>query len=142
VFHVEIQKLLIQATTLDAYFKTIEYYFNGEPSEIIVLTEKIKTGIYQYHRGEKWASNLENESNAFDISIIKNPDEFLKTEAMFFQDYQKKTSNELIEHLLTLKQLVSKKLLISLFIGKNRLFSIFDLKKQNVKRIAIKFFKS
>jgi hypothetical protein len=85
---------------------------------------------------------LENESPIFDKSTIKNPDEFLKSEALFFQEYQKKPSNELIEHLLSLKQLVTKKLLLSFFIGKNRLFSIFDLNKQNAKRIAIKFLKS
>jgi hypothetical protein len=142
VFHVDIQNLLVKATTFDAFYQTIENYFNTDPSELNQLSGKIKTGIYQYHRGEKWASNLENGSHVFDNSIIKNPDEFLKNEAMFFQEYQKKTSNELIEHLLSLKQLVSKKLLLSLLIGKNRLFSIFDLNKQNVKRIAIKFFKS
>jgi hypothetical protein len=142
VFHVDIQKILIEATTFEAFNQTIENYFTTDLSEINLLSEKIKTGIYQHHRGEKWAENLENGSHAFDNLTIKNPDEFLKTEAMFFQDYQKKTSNELIEHLLTLKQLVSNKLLLSLFIGKNRLFSIFDLNKQNAKRIAIKFFKS
>jgi len=141
VFHPSIQSELIEATTFDALYLSIEHYLNLEPEKFNALSEKIKNKIYQYHRGEKWASNLENGLDAFDNSTIKNPEEFLKMEAMFFQYYQKKSSNELIEHLLSLKQLVSKKLLLSLLIGKNRLFSIFDLNKQNVKRMANKFLK-
>lgn len=142
VFHVEIQKLFIEATTFDAYYSVVENYLNFQPVEMNVLSEKIRDGIYKYHRGEHWASNLENNDIPFQASHSIDADLLLKNEAMFFQKYQKKSTAELIEHLLSLKQLVSKKLLFSLFIGKNRLFSIFDLNKQNAKRIVIKFFKS
>jgi len=106
------------------------------------LSDKIRLGIYQYHRGEKWAENLENDGFIFQPINSIDGELFLKNEAFFFQEYQKKPSNELIEHLLSLKQLVTKKLLLSFFIGKNRLFSIFDLNKQNAKRLVIKFLKS
>jgi len=142
VFHVDIQKLLIEATNLDAFYQTIEDYFNYETAEINILSEKIKKGIYQYHRGEKWADNLENDAFTFEVSHSIDADLLLKNEALFFQKYQKKSTAELIEHLISLKQLVTKQMLISLFIGRNRLFSIFDLNKQNAKRIAIKFLKS
>lgn len=138
VFHVEIQKHLIKATTIETFYSTINNYLNAQPGEINALSEKIRNGIHHYHRGEKWAANLEKGLPFFDKSVIKNPVEFLKTEAMFFQGYQKKSSNELIEHLLSLKTLVSRKNLLSFFIGRNRLFSIYEMNKQNVKRLAIK----
>jgi hypothetical protein len=142
VFHSEIQKLLIEATTIDAYYSTIDNYLNYQSDELNVLSDKIRLGIYQYHRGEKWAENLENDGFIFQPINSIDGELFLKNEAFFFQEYQKKPSNELIEHLLSLKQLVTKKLLLSFFIGKNRLFSIFDLNKQNAKRLVIKFLKS
>jgi hypothetical protein len=85
---------------------------------------------------------LENDAFTFEVSHSIDADLLLKNEALFFQKYQKKSTAELIEHLISLKQLVTKQMLISLFIGRNRLFSIFDLNKQNAKRIAIKFLKS
>jgi len=139
VFHVDIQKLLIEATTFEAFNQTIENYFNSDLSEISLLSEKIKKGIYQYHRGEKWAENLEKNAFQYQVSHSIESEALLKNEALFFQKYQKKSSAELIEHLISLNQLVSKKILLSLFIGRNRLFSIFDLSKQNAKRIAYKF---
>jgi hypothetical protein len=142
VFHVEIQKHLIEATTIEAFYSSINNYLNAQPDEINVLSEKIKTGIYQYHRGEKWVENLEKNAFPFEFSHLIEPELFLKNEALFFQNYQKKSNAELIEHLLSLKQLVTKKLLLSFFIGRNQLFSIFDLNRQNAKRIAIKFLKS
>ncbi len=142
VFHNEIQKLLIQATTFDTYFSTIENYFNSNCSEIIVLSEKIKSGIHKHHRGEKWVEQLDNAALVFEPSETIDAASYLKNEALFFQAYQKKSTHELIEHLLSLKELVSKKTLLTLFIGSNRVFSIFNLNKQNTKRLAIKFIKS
>ena len=142
VFHFEIQKLLIEATTFEAFYQTIDNYFNCEPSEIDRLSEKIKQGIYEYHRGEKWVKNLEKNTFSIITSDSKDADIMLENESLFFQQFQKVSSNKFIEHLLSLKQLVSKKVLLSLFIGRSRLFSIFDLNKQNVKRMAIKFLKS
>jgi hypothetical protein len=141
VFHVEIRKCLIEATTFETYYSTIDNYLNYQPNEFNVLSDKIRLGIYQYHRGEKWAENLENDELIFQPSNTIDGELFLKKEASFFQEYQKKSNAELIEHLLSLKQLVSKKLMLSLFIGKNRVFSIFDLNKQNAKRLIIKFLK-
>ena len=139
VFHVDIQKCLIEATTLDAYFLTIKNYLNFDLDAIKNLSEKIRLGIYQFHRGEKWRENLKNDGLIFQPSNEIDASLFLKKEALFFQEYQKKTSDELIEHLLTLKDLVSKKVILSLFIGSNRVFSIFKLNKQNAKRLVIKF---
>lgn len=141
VFHVEIRKCLIEATTFKTYYSTIENYLNYQPNEFNVLSDKIRLGIYQYHRGKKWAENLENDELIFQPSNTIDGELFLKKEASFFQEYQKKSNAELIEHLLLLKQLVSKKIMLSLFIGKNRVFSIFDLNKQNVKRLIINFLK-
>lgn len=142
VFHVEIRKCLIEATTFETYYSTIDNYLNYQSNDLNVLSDKIRLGIYQYHRGEKWAENLENDGLIFQPSNTIDGELFLKKEASFFQEYQKKSTAELLEHLLSLKQLVSKKLLLSLFIGKNRLFSIFDLNKQIAKRLTIKFLKS
>jgi glycosyltransferase involved in cell wall biosynthesis len=142
VFHIEIQKLLIEATTLDTFYQTIESYFNYNSTEINLLSEKIRDGIFKYHRGENWAWNLDDNAFPFEASHSIEADLLLKNEALFFQKYQNKSTAELIEHLISLKQLITKKLLVSLFIGRNRVFSIFDLNKQNVKRIIIKFLKS
>ena len=142
VFHIEIQKLLIKATTLDNFYSTINYYLNYQSVEFNELSDKIRLGIYQYHRGEKWAENLDNDELIFQPSNTIDGELFLIKEASFFQQYQKKSNAELIEHLISLKQLVSKKLMLSLFIGRNRVFSIFDLNKQNAKRLIIKFLKS
>ena len=141
VFHIEIQKLLIQASTLDNYYSTINNYLNYQSDQFNELSDKIRLGIYQHHRGENWAINLDNNSFPFEVSNSIDAKLLMKNEALFFQQYQKKSTAELIEHLISLKQLITKKLLVSLFIGKNRVFSIFDLNKQNAKRLAIKFLK-
>lgn len=139
VFHVEIQKHLIEASSFDRYYSTIDYYLNLKLNEINELSNTIRLGIFQFHRGEKWAVNLENTAIKFELSNKIDATLFLEKEALFFQEYQKKSTDELIEHLLSLKELVSKKTLLSLFIGSNRVFSIFNLNKQNAKRLAIKF---
>jgi hypothetical protein len=142
VFHFEIQKLLIEATTFDAFYQTFDNYFNCDHSEINKLSEKIKDGIFLYHRGEHWIENLEKKTSPIIDSNSINSTLLLKTESLFFQEYQKVSLNKLLEQLISLKQLVSKKLLLSLFIGRSRLFSIFYLNKQNIKRMVIKYLKS
>jgi len=141
VFHPYIQSDLKKATSFEAFYSTVENYLTLESTILNTLSDKIRNGIYTYHRGEKWAADVENKTLEFDNTKINNPDEFLKQEAIFFQDYQKKSTNELIEHLLSLKHLFSKKCLLAMFLGSNRLFSFFDLNKQNIKRIAIKILK-
>jgi len=139
VFHVEIQKHLIEASSFDTYYSTIDNYLNFKLNEISELSNTLRLGIFQFHRGEKWSVNLENTAIKFELSNKIDAALFLEKEALFFQEYQKKSSNELIEYLLTLKELVSKKVILSLFIGSNRVFSIFKLNKQNAKRLVIKF---
>lgn len=108
--------------------------------ELKEKSEKIMQIISEHHRGKGWTDTLDNQQ-LLQINMEETPQLDPLKEMLFFQHYVKKTSNELFEYLFQLKSLVSKKVLLSFFFGKNKLFSFTQLSKRNYKLLAWKLVK-
>lgn len=96
--------------------------------------------IADHHRGKGWADTL-NEHSLLKGNVDDTPPVDPLKEMQFFQHYVKKTANELFEYLFQLKSIVSGKMLITFFFGKNKLFSFSQLSKRNYKLFLWKLVK-
>ncbi len=106
----------------------------AEKSEAIIRL------IADHHRGIGWSDTL-NDQQLLKQNIEEAPLMDPEKEMLFFQNYVKKSANELFEYLFQLKGIVNRKMLTSFFFGKNKLFSFSQLSKKNYKLLLWKLVK-
>ena len=96
--------------------------------------------IADHHRGKGWSDTLDDQQ-LLHQNVEEAPLMDPVKEMQFFQQYVKKSANELFEYLFLLKGIVNRKMLTSFFFGKNKLFSFLQLSKRNYKLLLWKLVK-
>jgi hypothetical protein len=112
-------------------------YLNQSKHQIDELSLKLQQLVEQKHRGHTWIHGLELAINK-EMSLAHLDNNQIRDEALFFQEYQQKTTKELLTYLLNSPHLSTRKHLSKLFRNHRYLFSLKNLSVLNIKRILLR----
>lgn len=134
-FHESIQHLFKQPASAAELNSDFYEILSRSDDELFALSKTVRELIYRHHRGSEWVQSLHAPSAIVDYVVD------VKAEAGFFQVYLGKTAQVLFNDLLKLKQLVTKPVIRTFFIGKYAVYSIFSLSFKNWKQLGFRLMK-
>ncbi|MEY4703124.1 MAG: hypothetical protein RIR96_1021 [Bacteroidota bacterium] len=132
VFHEEIQKMFDPELVILKQEEQLQIHISKPKSDWHEYKEKFRSLIQEYHNGVTWKNSFLNDGGSIlDSKTSEGNQDWLKEEALFFQTYMEKNDKQLLSHLLGLKKLVNRKILLKLLFSSKLQFSIQSALSEN-----------
>jgi hypothetical protein len=128
VFHQEVQSLFKTDVVSKPIDEQLNWYIFSNQVDSELLSANIEKKINRFHRGKVWSDNLVDNLLHEGLCQMKSDPETIEQEARFFQDYQKKNDSDLLLHILSLKNLLDRTVILKIFV--NKLFRISHINKK------------
>jgi len=142
VFHKEIQKMFDPELVILKQEDQLQIHISKPKSDWHEYKEKLRSLIQEYHNGVTWKNSFLNDGDSIlDSKTSEGNQDWLKKEALFFQTYMEKNDKQLLSHLLGLKKLVNRKILLKLLFSSKLQFSIQSALSENRGRFIHRLIK-